>query len=58
MSNDRDQEKTVADSVDPQQMLPGEDVREHLERLYKLGFLKFNPGCSRCNDHGCIACYP
>lgn len=58
MSDDRDQENAKVDSVDPQQMLPGEDVREHLERLNKLGLLKFQAGCPRCNDHGCIACYP
>ncbi len=58
MNKDREQDDMAADRIDPMKMLPGEDVREHLERLHKLGLLKFKPGCPRCNDHGCIACYP
>lgn len=41
--------------VNPHEILPGEDSREHLERLHRLGLLKFTPGC-RCGDQGCTAC--
>lgn len=58
MENDRNQQEEVVNSPDPRQLLPGEDLRQHLERLYKLGLLKFEPGCPRCHDHGCIACFP
>ncbi len=58
MSDERTQENQEVKVIDPRQMLPGEDLRDHLERLHSLGLLNFKPGCSRCNDCGCIACYP